>query len=132
MNYAFFVVGLPDSGKEIAANLLAHFIQAPRASSSSIVYDVLAAQRGIPRWELEASPKSEIRAELERVGDTLCEADPAALVAPLLRRGARVIHGIRRRTELCAARAEAIQMGLSPVVVWLDRHSETYDNTQIT
>jgi len=132
MNYAFFIVGLPNSGKEIAANLLATFLQAPRASSSSIIFDALAAQRGVPRWELEASPKSVLRPELERVGDALCEADPACLVAPLLKRGVRVIHGVRRRNELRAARAEAIQMGLSPVVVWLDRRSNNFDNTEIT
>jgi hypothetical protein len=32
-----------------------------------------------------------------------------------------VIHGIRRRVELVAARAEARAQGLEPVVVWLDR-----------
>ena len=131
-NFAFFVIGLPHSGKELTANLLSHYLGLPRASSSSIVFDALACRRGVQRWELEATPKGSIRPELEQMGNTLCEADPGALVAPLLRRGVRIIHGIRRREELRAARAEAIQLGLSPVVVWLERHEREYDITEVT
>jgi hypothetical protein len=130
--FAFFVVGLPHSGKELTANLLSHFLNLPKAASSSIVYDALASRRGVQRWELEASPKVEITPDLEQMGNVMCEIDPAALVAPLLRRGVRIIDGIRRRVELCAARAEAIQLGLYPVVVWLDRHGGEFDNTEVT
>lgn len=121
LKFAFFVVGLPHSGKEITANLLSHYLNVPRAASSSILFDKLAAERGVSRWELEADPRSEIKSELERLGDSICRIDPAALVAPLLEKGVRVIHGILRREELKAAREAARQLGLKPVVVWLDR-----------
>jgi len=130
--HAFFIIGLRESGKELVANLLSHTLGERRGATSSIIYDEVARQRGVPRWEVESLPKDELVPELVRVGNSLCATDPSALVAPLLRRGVRVVYGIRRRVELAAARRAAATQGLTPVVVWLDRGEGSNDNTEVS
>ena len=129
--FAYLIIGNPWAGKTLATALLADFIGVASGSTDSIVYEELAKERGVPRWSLEASAKESLRPDLVRVGNALCDQDPAALVSPLLARGARVIDGIRRRFELKAARQAARASGLIPVVVWVDRCSAVKDNTDV-
>ena len=130
--FSFFIIGQYGAGKSLFGELIASGVGVPRASTCYIVYEELARQRGVQRWELESCPKEEILGDLVRVGNALCDVDPSALVAPLLERGVRVIDGIRRPGELKAARQAARACGLWPIVVWVDRHTSVKDNTEVT
>jgi len=130
-NYVFIFIGWPKSGKKLAGQLFSHAARVTHAATSSIVYEELAKERGVRPWELESLEKDDLVPDLVRVGNALCANTPTALVAPLLKRGVRVISGVRRRVELRAARQHIRDCGLVPVIVWMDRRGVVRDNTEV-
>ena len=149
----FLFVGPPHHGKTTARKIFCDLTGIRGASTSDVIYALLAQHKGITEAELRAFDKEDIRKELIEFGDFLCgsigkleiiktekpvRADlyraPSALVRALFHGGFRALDGVRRKLELQEVRERMEWLGIPTVVTWIERPDQPViaDNTQLT
>lgn len=154
-NQQVVIIGPPHHGKTEVRKYICEVMGWKGASTSDVIYALLAQEMGKPEAELRAMPKEEIRPKLIEFGDYLCgKAGKLELVPPLPERpapekyyrgpsalsrilfhtGHRVSDGIRRRLELSDLRSKLEWLGIPLVVIWVERpgHPTIKDNTEVT
>lgn len=116
------VCGRPRSGKSTVGRLLAAHLGLGFANTSDRIKPALSEFWGGSRL---GEDKERVRPHLIAMGDAICCAFPGALVWGCYSAGARVIAGVRRVAEVCAAPGK-------PVVVWVARWPDpgVVDNTE--
>lgn len=138
----YLIIGLPRHGKTEVGKAIADVLKCGRGSTSTAVYwglayewshtlgiDVLTAFT-----QLVATPKEQLRPDLVRVGNAMCEKNPAALSLWLVDNGNYVIDGIRRRSELDYTRKVLAERGHKVEVWWVYRTpppERIEDNTEV-
>lgn len=149
----FVFIGPPGHGKTTARKIFCELTNLKGASTSDVIYALMANFKGVPESELRAYPKEEFRQQLIEFGDYLCgnigklevvKSDkplrtdlyrgPSALVRVLFTSGFRVVDGVRRRLELQDTREKLEWLGIPTVVVWVERPGQPIiaDNSQLT
>jgi dephospho-CoA kinase len=94
------VIGRARSGKTTASNILSEITGIPTASTSDIVYNIMALASGCTVSELKSMPKEILRPQLIDIANYLCDIDPSILSKGLVQKGYKIVDGIRRETEL--------------------------------
>lgn len=133
MQTYFFIIGPPQNGKTTIANYISKKLGLKYASTSSIVYRELARSKGLSLEQTYKLPKEQIRPELVVVADKMCDADATVLVDGLVKDGANIIDGIRRKFELRKS-VEKLTLQGHKVHVWYvvdNRKALIKDNTEI-
>lgn len=130
----FLIVGLPRHGKTTAREFLSPHLDQRGASTSELGYELLAEERGVTVADLNALPKESLRQELVRVCDAALDQDSGAFARHFLARGVTIIDGIRRRSELLAAKSMLLDQGQTTRIIWIEnpRVPLVRDNTDIT
>lgn len=137
-----FVIGRPQHGKSTVRKALCELLGLRGGSCSDIVYRFLASWRGTTVEQLRMIPKEILRPALVAAGDYFvgardsldepkaagCDIDetalhrvPSALIRVHFHHGARVIDGVRRRSELVHARDVLTWFGYRSLVIYVDR-----------
>ena len=119
----FVVAGAKQSGKSTVAALFGRRLGTGYVESSAVINERLEDERGLARGTIAVArlghPEN-WRTEQIAAGNAMSSAGtPPGLLC--VQRGHRVIDGIRRGEELRLSVAEARRLGLSPLVVFVDR-----------
>lgn len=130
---ALVVAPAKQSGKSLVASLLAAALETDWIASSDVVTERLEARLGLAPGTVKearhANPET-FRDDLVAEGNRMTAAGEAPGVL-CVRRGYGVIDGIRRESELAAARAQCETLGRIPVVICVTRRSAVgSDNTE--
>lgn len=130
-----FVVARPRAGKSTVAAAFERALGVPYIESSVILNEQVEHERHLPAGTIAAARATDReiwRPELIAAGNAaLAAGAPAGLVC--VRRGFRVIDGIRQSEELHLAMAEARRRGLVPLTVFVESQrgiEGPKDNTQ--
>lgn len=125
MSKVFLICGPPRNGKDTFGQMLADVLGAQKAAPSDVIYEEMAERLDTSVKALKRLPKEELRPELVKLGDELTSDYPTYLVERLIRRGARVITGVRRVREALNVEAET-------VLLWIEREGFEIipDNTE--
>jgi hypothetical protein len=119
----FVVAGAKQSGKSTVAALFGHRLGVEYVESSAVINERIEKERGLPRGTIAAARAQHHdnwRAEQIAVGNAMSAAgEPPGLLC--VRRGYRVIDGIRRGKELRLSVEAARAAGRVPLVVFVDR-----------
>lgn len=121
------IIGRARAGKTTAAKFLEHFSDWKSASTSEIVYDVVALATNTSVEELKKIPKESIRPTLIDTADYLCDIYPSILSEGLIKKGYKIIDGIRRTKEMDSLSGK--NYGL--FVIYLKRNESIDDNFNI-
>lgn len=127
---AILVGGLPRHGKSTVASFLSSETGLRHGNTSDVIYAHLAAQMHRDEEEIRTMRKEHLRPELIKMGDKLCEADPAFLVKELLAQHVQIITGVRKPHELKILREFAPRLKF----LWVTRpgFGTVQDNTLLT
>lgn len=149
-NPVFIFIGPPHHGKTTSRKIFCELTGIKGASTSDVIYALLADKLGLSEEKLRETPKEELRPKLIEYGDFLCGMGqlalvegsnkdehfmrtPSALCRVLFLTGHGVVDGVRRRLELQEFKDRLMWLGVPTVVFWVERagHPTVEDNTQL-
>jgi hypothetical protein len=101
------IIGRARAGKTTFAEWYQKIYGGKIARTSDVVYEVMAKARNCNVEDLQKLPKEELRPNLIKLADFLCDVQPDFLSKALIQRGINVIDGVRRVSELEELRKQA-------------------------
>jgi hypothetical protein len=149
----YIFIGPPTHGKTLARKIFCELTGLNGASTSDVIYALMARFMGVSEAELRETPKEEIRPKLIELGDYLCASSndlsknafanpiseslyrgPSMLTRALFHAGIRVFDGVRRKSELTEIRHIMNWLGIETHVLWVYRDEDEFitDNTEVT
>jgi hypothetical protein len=149
----YIFIGPPTHGKTLARKIFCELTGIKGASTSDVIYALMARFAGVSESELRETPKEEIRPKLIELGNYLCGSSedlsknafpgkvpdsiyrgPSMLVRTLFHSGFAAFDGIRRKPELEEVRYIMNWLGIEVFVFWIHRENnlaKVEDNTEV-
>ena len=149
----YVFIGPPAHGKTLARKIFCELTGVKGASTSDVIYALMARFTGVSEAELREVPKEELRPKLVELGNYLCGNSnelsknafkdpipdsiyrgPSMLTRTLFHTGFRAFDGIRRKAELEEFRYIMNWLGIQTFVIWVHRDglASVADNTEVT
>lgn len=149
----YIFIGPPAHGKTLARKIFCELTGIKGASTSDVIYALMARFSGVSEAELRETPKEELRPKLVELGDYLCGGSddlsknafktpipdniyrgPSMLTRTLFHTGFLAFDGVRRKSELEEIRYTMAWLGLETFVLWVHRDEAPAiaDNTEVT
>jgi hypothetical protein len=149
----YIFTGPPANGKSLARKIFCELTGIKGASTSDVIYALMARFAGISEAELRETPKEELRPKLIELGNYLCGGSddlsknafkdpirdsiyrgPSMLTRALFHTGFRAFDGVRRKSELEEIRYIMDWLGIQTFVLWVHRDEapSISDNTEVT